>query len=171
MFKSATLSHPSTNHEDALLDVKHFNLPCMNSKSLFTTVFRNRQWARKNRGYCPTTYMIFEAMMALLSFPLFCSHKPNRSWRRTRRLILKRYLDSYDHANEAHWPQCWNDQSLLWASTQFQANPRTDNGLPRTGWPNSISSSSSLRGNLASWGTNQYFRGEVRQQWISGLQY
>lgn len=30
-------------------------------------------------GYCPTMYMIFEAMMALLSFPLFCSHSPKRS--------------------------------------------------------------------------------------------
>lgn len=51
----------------------------MNSNNLLTTVFRNRQCARRNRGYCPTTYMMFDAMMALLSFPRFCSHKPNSS--------------------------------------------------------------------------------------------
>ena len=30
---------------------------CMNSNSLFTTVFRNFQWLRRKRGYCPTTYL------------------------------------------------------------------------------------------------------------------
>ncbi len=52
---------------------------CMNSKSLLTTVLRNLQWALRKRGYCPTMYMMLEAMMALLSFPFFCSHNPNRS--------------------------------------------------------------------------------------------
>lgn len=51
----------------------------MNSKSLLTTVFKNFQWALKNRGYWPTMYMIFDAIIALLSLPLFCSHNPNRS--------------------------------------------------------------------------------------------
>lgn len=55
----------------------------MNSKSLLTTVFRNFQCCRKKRGYCPTTYMMLLAMMALLSLPLFCSHKPNKScWKK-----------------------------------------------------------------------------------------
>lgn len=57
--------------------------PCMNSKSLLTTVLRNFQWALRKRGYWPTIYMMLEAMMALLSFPLFCSHKPSRSWGKT----------------------------------------------------------------------------------------
>lgn len=30
---------------------------CMNSNSLLTTVFRNFQWLRRKRGYCPTTYL------------------------------------------------------------------------------------------------------------------
>ena len=55
------------------------NQPCMNSKSLLTTVFRNLQWALRNLGYWPTTYMMLDAMMALLSLPLFCSHNPNKS--------------------------------------------------------------------------------------------
>lgn len=55
------------------------NSPCMNSKSLLTTVFKNFQCARRNRGYWPTTYMMFEAMIALLSLPRFCSHNPSRS--------------------------------------------------------------------------------------------
>jgi hypothetical protein len=29
----------------------------MNSNNLLTTVFKNFQWALKNRGYCPTTYL------------------------------------------------------------------------------------------------------------------
>lgn len=33
----------------------------------------------RNLGYCPTIYMMLEAMMALLSFPLFCSHSPSNS--------------------------------------------------------------------------------------------
>lgn len=44
------------------------NVSCMNSNSLFTTVFKNRQWAFRNRGYCPTTYMMLLAMTALFSF-------------------------------------------------------------------------------------------------------
>lgn len=63
------------------------NLPCMNSKSLFTTVFRNFQWAFKNRGYWPTTYIMLEAIIALLSFPRFCSHNPKRSWKTTRLVV------------------------------------------------------------------------------------
>merc|ERR1719427_505127 len=51
----------------------------MNSKSLLTTVFRNLQCALKNLGYWPTIYMMLEAMMALLSFPFFCSHRPSKS--------------------------------------------------------------------------------------------
>mmetsp|Transcript_48320 Transcript_48320/g.114985 ORF Transcript_48320/g.114985 Transcript_48320/m.114985 type:complete len:234 (+) Transcript_48320:1624-2325(+) len=60
---------------------------CMNSKFLFTTVLRNFQWARRKRGYCPTTYMMLEAMTALLSFPRVISHSPSRSlmtWTRKR---------------------------------------------------------------------------------------
>lgn len=30
---------------------------CMNSNSLLTTVFKNFQWLRRKRGYCPTTYL------------------------------------------------------------------------------------------------------------------
>ena len=30
-------------------------------------------------GYCPTMYMMLEAMMALLSLPFFCSQSPSRS--------------------------------------------------------------------------------------------
>ena len=33
----------------------------------------------RNLGYWPTMYMIFEAMIALLSLPLFCSHRPSSS--------------------------------------------------------------------------------------------
>ena len=33
----------------------------------------------KNLGYCPTIYMMFEAIIALLSFPLFISTRPRRS--------------------------------------------------------------------------------------------
>merc|ERR1719343_40286 len=51
----------------------------MNSNSLLTTVFKNFQCARKKRGYCPTTYMILLATTALLSLPLFCSQRPNKS--------------------------------------------------------------------------------------------
>jgi hypothetical protein len=59
--------------------IQKVNLPCINSKSLLTTVLRNLQWARRNRGYCPTTYIMLEATIALLSFPLFCSVNPSRS--------------------------------------------------------------------------------------------
>jgi len=54
-------------------------LPCINSNSLLTTVLRKRQWARRKRGYWPTTYMMLEATIALLSLPRFCSHRPSRS--------------------------------------------------------------------------------------------
>ena len=53
--------------------------PCMNSNSLLTTVFKKRQWARRKRGYWPTTYMMLDAMIALLSLPRFCSHSPSSS--------------------------------------------------------------------------------------------
>merc|ERR1719384_406528 len=51
----------------------------MNSNSLLTTVLRNLQWARKNRGYWPTMYIMLEAIIALLSLPFFCSHMPRSS--------------------------------------------------------------------------------------------
>jgi len=57
----------------------NINLPCINSNNLLTTVFRNFQCARRNLGYCPTTYMILDAIMALLSFPFFCSQRPSKS--------------------------------------------------------------------------------------------
>lgn len=66
----------SPRHRPAAPSIKHhlkgrapFNPPClhhtctpgcvscMNSNSLFTTVFRNFQWLRRNRGYWPTTYL------------------------------------------------------------------------------------------------------------------
>lgn len=55
-------------------------IPCINSKSLLMTVLRNRQCMRRNLGYCPTMYMMFDAMIALLSFPLFCSQRPSKSF-------------------------------------------------------------------------------------------
>lgn len=59
------------------------NLPscvsCMNSNSLLTTVLRNFQCALRNRGYCPTMYMMSDAHTALLSFPRFISVSPRRS--------------------------------------------------------------------------------------------
>ena len=39
-------------------------ISCMNSNSLFTTVFRNFQWFRRNRGYCPTTYLQMHSLMS-----------------------------------------------------------------------------------------------------------
>ena len=33
----------------------------------------------RNLGYCPTMYMMFDAMIALLSLPFFCSQRPSRS--------------------------------------------------------------------------------------------
>lgn len=35
----------------------------------------------KNLGYCPTIYIMFDAIIALLSLPRFISHRPRRSWR------------------------------------------------------------------------------------------
>lgn len=52
---------------------------CMNSNSLLITVLRNFQWQRRKRGYWPTTYIMLDAMTALLSFPRFCSHNPSKS--------------------------------------------------------------------------------------------
>ena len=60
--------------------IKCINLPCRNSNSLLTTVFKNFQWARRNLGYWPTTYIMLEAIIALLSFSFFCSHRPRRSF-------------------------------------------------------------------------------------------
>merc|ERR1740117_160246 len=51
---------------------------CINSNSLLTTVLRNFQCARRNRGYCPTTYIMLEATTALLSFPRFISPRPKK---------------------------------------------------------------------------------------------
>lgn len=55
------------------------NSPCINSNNLLTTVFRNFQCARRNLGYCPTTYMMLDAIIALLSLPFFCSQRPSKS--------------------------------------------------------------------------------------------
>lgn len=60
----------------------------MNSNSLFTTVFKNFQCALKNLGYWPTMYMIFDAIIALLSLPLFCSHNPKRSYKIRQALVI-----------------------------------------------------------------------------------
>lgn len=65
--------------QNKLLNEHYLHSPCINSNSLLTTVFKNFQWARRNLGYWPTTYMILEAMMALLSLPFFCSHSPSKS--------------------------------------------------------------------------------------------
>lgn len=35
----------------------------------------------KNLGYCPTIYIMFDAIIALLSLPRLISHRPRRSWR------------------------------------------------------------------------------------------
>merc|ERR1719163_777649 len=69
----------------------------MNSKSLFTTVLRNFQWARRNRGYCPTTYIILEAMQALLPLPRLTSQSPSRS---LITVTKKRFSSSSDMAPE-----------------------------------------------------------------------
>ena len=37
----------------------------------------------RNLGYCPTMYMMLEATMALLSFPLFSSQRPSSSYSHT----------------------------------------------------------------------------------------
>jgi len=47
----------------------------MNSNSLRITVFKKFQFARRNLGYWPTTYMIFDATTALFSLPFFYSHR------------------------------------------------------------------------------------------------
>ena len=52
---------------------------CINSNSLFTTVFKNFQCNLRNLGYWPTTYMMLLAMTALWSFPRMISHKFNKS--------------------------------------------------------------------------------------------
>ena len=51
------------------------NSSCMNSNSFLTTVFRKFQFCFRKVGYCPTTYMMFEATTALFSLPFFCSHR------------------------------------------------------------------------------------------------
>lgn len=77
--KHFNISHKEKlGHKEKLIK---FKLPCMNSNSLLTTVFKNFQWALKNRGYCPTMYMILDAIIALLSFPRFCSQSPRRSYK------------------------------------------------------------------------------------------
>ena len=55
-------SRPPTHHyHSPTLPHVHTCTPgcvsCMNSNSLFTTVLRNFQWALRNLGYCPTTYL------------------------------------------------------------------------------------------------------------------
>jgi len=51
---------------------------CMNSNSLLATVLRNFQCNRRKRGYCPTTNIMFVAITALWSLPIFISHNPSR---------------------------------------------------------------------------------------------
>ena len=70
---------------------------CMNSNSLFTTVLRNFQCARRKRGYWPTTYMMLLATTALLSLPRFISQRPRRSLITVTR---KRFSSSSDIAPE-----------------------------------------------------------------------
>ena len=81
--------------------------PCMNSNNLLTTVLRKRQWARRKRGYCPTTYIMFDAMIALLSLPRFCSQSPSSSWHHTAHsvtetiwLTYKSSMHAVSHSNE-----------------------------------------------------------------------
>lgn len=50
----------------------------MNSKSFLITVLWNIQFANKNLGYYPTTYMIFVATTALFYLPFFASHRFKR---------------------------------------------------------------------------------------------
>ena len=92
-----------------LMQTENVSSPCMNSKSLLTTVFKNLQWSLKKRGYWPTTYMMLEAMMALLSFPLFCSHNPSKSW--NNQIALKRIKMS----NIGVWTMAdkWRGHNLL----------------------------------------------------------
>lgn len=97
----------------------HFS-PCMNSNSLFTTVFKNFQCALRKRGYWPTMYMMLDAIMALLSFPLFCSHRPSRSYTNTHtefKLALPSCLDAtvvyYFHKNGLNSiPHLWKITNL-----------------------------------------------------------
>lgn len=80
-------------------------LPCINSKSLLTTVLRNFQWALRKRGYCPTMYIMLEAMMALLSFPLFCSHRPSRSWNKQANMQSISIIFTYVQACDRYYSQ------------------------------------------------------------------
>jgi hypothetical protein len=55
-----------------------------------TTVLRKVQLFRRKVGYCPTTYMMQEAMTALFSLPFLTS----QSWRRVLRVEMKKALSS-----------------------------------------------------------------------------
>lgn len=57
------------------------------------TVFRKVQLFLRKVGYCPTTYMMQEAITALFSFPFLISH----SWSRVLRVDMKnvRYYRSW----------------------------------------------------------------------------
>ena len=53
------------------------------SIAVFKTIFGKQAKQQKvylrNLGYCPTMYIIFDAIIALLSFPRLISHKPSKS--------------------------------------------------------------------------------------------
>src|SRR3990167_9970406 len=55
------------------------NVSCINSNNLLMTVFKNFQCDCKNRGYCPTMYIMSLAITALLSFPRVFSTMFNNS--------------------------------------------------------------------------------------------
>lgn len=57
----------------------------MNSNSFRITVFKKFQFIFKKFGYCPTTYMIHDAMTALFYLPFLASH----SWSKVLRVLMK----------------------------------------------------------------------------------
>ena len=67
------------------------NSSFMNSNNFFTTVLKKVQLFLRNVGYCPTTYMIQEAITALFYFPFFISHK----WRRVLKVLIKKLFYSF----------------------------------------------------------------------------
>ena len=55
----------------------------------------------RNLGYWPTMYMMFDAMIALLSFPFFCSHNPSKSWKiEFVWFVLRKFIDA--HLDDCH---------------------------------------------------------------------
>lgn len=62
----------------------------MNSNNFLMTVFKKVQLFLRKVGYCPTTYMMHEAITALFSFPFLISH----SWSRVLRVEMKKALSS-----------------------------------------------------------------------------